>query len=181
MAEERIGYIAGWTVSRNIDQGDLKIIPYIHDKNLWFLEYIPKDTYTSFFRTTKPFPFYAIEYKYEQFGFRWQDLKPITMEPIDIGHYEKKKMNPYGYVYVIQAESGGPIKIGFSGHSCANMRLKEIQHFCPYKLHVLFESANKQYKDESALHRKYKDFHSHYEWFDEKIIPLLKKDFEIEN
>jgi hypothetical protein len=42
---ERFGFIAGGWVMEDITKGFLKIIPYINDNNLWFMEYIPENEY----------------------------------------------------------------------------------------------------------------------------------------
>jgi len=68
-----------------------------------------------------------------------------------------------GFVYFIEAEKLGVVKIGFSD-SHPDRRLRELQTGCPAPLKLLayFEgTAN----EERQLHRTFSDLRSHGEWF----------------
>jgi hypothetical protein len=101
-------------------------------------------------------------------------LRPFANHAITPYRKEIKE----GYVYIIRAVLGGPVKIGFSQYPCAEGRLGEIQNMCPYKLEVIDELEGVTNETETELHRKYKDSRLHGEWFDEEILPQLLKDFE---
>lgn len=64
------------------------------------------------------------------------------------------------FVYFIQAESGGYIKIGRAIDP--EMRLREIQAYCPAKLRIL--AYSRDYK-EWELHARFRKTRVHGEWF----------------
>lgn len=76
-------------------------------------------------------------------------------------------------IYFIQAENGGPIKIGYARNVMD--RLTQIQSMCPFKL-VLLASARGTLQDERTLHRKFANARLHGEWFSPKqeIIDLYR-------
>lgn len=91
---------------------------------------------------------------------------------------EENKSNA-GYVYVIQAIVGGPVKIGFSKQPCAERRLKEIQRMSPMELRVIHEYQNADFSSELQLHRKFAAYRKHGEWFDESILGELLESKEV--
>jgi hypothetical protein len=71
------------------------------------------------------------------------------------------KSGPSG-VYFIQAESGGPIKIGHSDDP--TLRLKSLQTAHPYRL-VLLLSVPASTGTEAALHKRFATYRLRGEWF----------------
>ena len=67
-----------------------------------------------------------------------------------------------GWVYFIQARTGGPVKIGFAVD--LSRRLSELQVGSPVLLRLLGSFAGTR-ADEAALHEKLATFRSHGEWF----------------
>lgn len=67
-------------------------------------------------------------------------------------------------VYFIQAEIGGPVKIGYT--SCpVEARLKSLQCGSPFKLRVLGVLGMANQKEERRLHREFEHYRVHGEWF----------------
>lgn len=66
-------------------------------------------------------------------------------------------------IYFIQADIGGPIKIGYAG-DVAN-RLRELQCGSPFPL-VLLRVENGTLADEKRLHRHFAATRLHGEWFE---------------
>ena len=67
------------------------------------------------------------------------------------------------WVYFIQAENGGPIKIGHS--SVPSMRLDALQTGCPEPLRLRLEVPGTR-ADEADLHALFRDLRQHGEWFE---------------
>ena len=85
-----------------------------------------------------------------------------------------KAMNEKGkFVYFVQEKSGGPIKIGSS--SDPKRRLKELQTGHPRELMILGSMPGGA-EIESELHLKFKNLHSHGEWFhdDPALMEFIK-------
>jgi hypothetical protein len=76
-----------------------------------------------------------------------------------------------GYTYFIQAEGGGPIKIGATLHE-PETRLKAFQAGCPMKLVLL--GAKDGINMEPILHKNWAKWRLHGEWFDEGAPGLLE-------
>jgi len=69
-----------------------------------------------------------------------------------------------GFVYFISAaQPDFPVKIGFAEKS-HKLRLKGLQTGCPYPL-ITLATVPGTYKDESALHRRFRDDRLCGEWF----------------
>ena len=79
-----------------------------------------------------------------------------------------------GYVYFIQGESGGDIKIGYSEN--VDHRIKELQIGYPDKL-VLLGKINGSYEIESKIHDELKKYQVYGEWFKpcKQVIDTIKK------
>ncbi|MER7115447.1 GIY-YIG nuclease family protein [Saccharomonospora azurea] len=67
------------------------------------------------------------------------------------------------YVYVIAYEGTDRIKIGISKNVSA--RLRELQLSSPYKLTVRWQGIG-SWEIEQRLHTRFREYHSHSEWFD---------------
>lgn len=74
-------------------------------------------------------------------------------------------------VYFIQSVIGGPVKIGKSNN--VEQRLEELQTGSPYILQIIKIIKNVKPQVEREFHEKFKDYRSHGEWFDEKVLNLL--------
>jgi hypothetical protein len=77
-------------------------------------------------------------------------------------------------VYFIQADVGGPIKIGYSAD--VFKRLSSIQVGYPYKLEILLAIPGSR-KDEKDLHKKLKAYHLRGEWFNPnpQVLKTIKE------
>ena len=73
-----------------------------------------------------------------------------------------------GEVYFIQADCGGPIKIGVS--ACADSRLDQLQQYSPFPLRVLATMPG-GFKKERQLHARFAAHRLHGEWFE--AVPEL--------
>lgn len=72
-------------------------------------------------------------------------------------------MNETNVIYIIGAKESPLVKIGTSDN--VRRRLREIQNMCPVKLHVLWQTPGCE-QIERALHRRFKAWRKHGEWFD---------------
>lgn len=68
-----------------------------------------------------------------------------------------------GFVYFVQAEIGGLVKIGWATKPAE--RVRNMQRWCPVKLTILF-SVPGDGKMEAELHRRFKSARQHGEWFE---------------
>jgi hypothetical protein len=78
----------------------------------------------------------------------------------------------HGFVYFIQADDGGPIKIGWALDPIA--RLKELQVGCPEPLSLLMTLADEGGL-ETQLHRRFATLRLRGEWFraEQELAALL--------
>ena len=76
---------------------------------------------------------------------------------------QHEKNNSDSYVYFIQSEKGGAIKIGLSKNP--EERLNELQPSTPYKLKLLAKIKGNVRK-ERELHRKFARYRIQGEWFE---------------
>jgi len=67
-----------------------------------------------------------------------------------------------GWIYFVQAESGGPIKIGFAADVFA--RLADLQSASPLTLRLL-AGRSAEFWQEKRLHERHKAHRLHGEWF----------------
>lgn len=67
-------------------------------------------------------------------------------------------------IYFIQAEQGGPVKIGYTTGETIAARLSSLQTSCPFPLRVLRTMPGTT-QDERALHARFADARLHGEWF----------------
>lgn len=81
--------------------------------------------------------------------------------------YDEKKRGEIGFIYFIQSENNDLIKIGFTVD--LNRRIKMLQNMSPVKLKLL-GSQKGSINDERKLHKRFKKYRSHGEWFEPKKI-----------
>lgn len=74
----------------------------------------------------------------------------------------RRKNKPVGFVYFIEAEETGLIKIGHATNP--NSRMKSIQGMSPVKLRLIGYTPG-SIADEKALHERFGIDRSHGEWF----------------
>ena len=77
-------------------------------------------------------------------------------------------------VYFIQADIGGPIKIGHA--ACISARMDTFQAGCPFKLVLLGHIPSGGQKLELRLHDKFDHFRLHGEWFepDQDLLDFIR-------
>lgn len=73
------------------------------------------------------------------------------------------KPRRYGFVYFIQAEHGGPVKIGYS--ESIGKRLEQLQTSSPYRLRVIGRMRGGRTR-EKELHERFEHSRLNGEWFD---------------
>jgi Meiotically up-regulated gene 113 len=84
----------------------------------------------------------------------------MTVAPLaDTGAPEAKPV----FVYVLGHDGSNVVKIGKADDVAS--RIADIQRMSPVKLHLLTQFDG-GYKLEAALHRRFKHFRTHSEWFD---------------
>lgn len=69
-----------------------------------------------------------------------------------------------GYVYFIQVQGGGPVKIGWSVD--VHERLSELQTGCPLPLEIRRTIETTDRTLEKRIHQYFKDLRIRGEWFD---------------
>lgn len=84
-----------------------------------------------------------------------------------------------GFIYIIKADKY--VKIGVADD--INYRLRQIQSTCPIRLEIInFWKINNTYHYEKFLHKRYKQYRVHGEWFalpaDELIFLSKANDIE---
>lgn len=67
------------------------------------------------------------------------------------------------YIYFIQVEGSGPIKIGITRHN-PRQRMVKIQCDCPWPVQLL-GAINGGFEEEAAIHCELKQFNIQGEWF----------------
>jgi len=67
------------------------------------------------------------------------------------------------YIYFIQVDGGGPIKIGITGHD-PRQRMVKIQSDCPWPV-SLIGAVEGALEDEASLHQELSAFNTQGEWF----------------
>lgn len=93
----------------------------------------------------------------EQSALEFQKQK----EKEDKINAEYKKKYP-GFVYFVQGENGGAVKIGYTID--IKVRLKQLQTGYPDNLKILTIFPGSQ-ADEQSLHEKFSEYRLHGEWF----------------
>lgn len=68
-------------------------------------------------------------------------------------------------IYVIQAEVGGPVKIGYTS-GAPEARLRNLQCGSPFKLIVLATIPEGAVDEEANLHKRFQSSRLHGEWFE---------------
>lgn len=87
-------------------------------------------------------------------------------------HIDKKLFT--GYIYFVQGESGGAIKIGYSEN--VNQRIIELQTGYPDKL-ILLGKCNGTFEIETKFHEELKEYKLNGEWFkpNKIVLDTMKK------
>jgi len=98
----------------------------------------------------------------------------LVDEMLERNKYKRGRRKSTGFVYFIQGQCGGAIKIGFSKKP--EMRLKELQTGYPDTLTILLMIPGSE-SDEAAFHKMFEEFRLKGEWFrpDPYIINKLKE------
>ena len=68
-------------------------------------------------------------------------------------------------IYFVQAEIGGPVKIGYTIAESAGKRVAELQCGCPWPLKLVFTMPGTP-QTEAKLHRRFAHLRVHGEWFE---------------
>lgn len=68
-------------------------------------------------------------------------------------------------IYFMQADIGGPIKIGYCGEDKLDQRVKALQTYCPFPLVVRKTIPGASRGIEKRLHRAFAPERLHGEWF----------------
>jgi hypothetical protein len=81
-----------------------------------------------------------------------------------------------GLVYFVQAESGGPVKIGFTARQTMKDRLRGLQNGSPLPLCIL-ATVRADKSIERALHSWFSSARLHGEWFTptDEILALIEE------
>lgn len=97
-----------------------------------------------------------------------------ALELLDKHDKLPKRQKPKGYVYFIQGQCGGAIKIGYS--LCPEKRLRELQTGYPDTLMILLMIPGTE-STEAALHRQFESSRLKGEWFrpDSALIDAIKE------
>ena len=93
----------------------------------------------------------------------------------DDPYLEEKNLNTlkiYGFQCFINGEEG-PIKIGISKD--VHQRLKTIQKYCPFPFTIICNINNTKFKHEKFLHKYFKEYKLHGEWFRKDVKEELMK------
>ena len=77
----------------------------------------------------------------------------------------EKSPQPPGYVYFVQPQSGGRIKVGTSSRKALDRRMSEISVGSPEPL-VLLGVVDRKEFPEKSLHRRFAEHRRHGEWFE---------------
>jgi hypothetical protein len=91
--------------------------------------------------------------------------KRVREEQLSINgafHLARKGLGKHCYIYFIQAELGGPIKVGCSFDP--ERRLRQLQLLCPFKLKLLGRLIGSR-ADEKKMHEAMRKHHAWGEWF----------------
>lgn len=85
-----------------------------------------------------------------------------------------KKDGGPGFVYFIQGQCGGPIKIGYAKNVCT--RLKELQTGQPDSL-VILATFPGYFNDEQKMHKKFEHIRLRGEWFkpEKELLYFIEK------
>lgn len=96
---------------------------------------------------------------------------------VDRPHVERKPVETH-FTYFIQADIGGPIKIGKTND--IRGRIETFQVGCPFRLVVLATAPNSGETSERSLHKRFASQRVHGEWFEphpalEELISKLQE------
>lgn len=76
--------------------------------------------------------------------------------------FKKYKEKYPGFVYFIQGDSGGPIKIGYTEDVCKRLKVLQTGHFDTL---IVLASFPASMKEEKNLHKKFSELQLKGEWF----------------
>lgn len=76
-------------------------------------------------------------------------------------------------IYFIQSVDGGPVKIGRAVN--VGSRLRELQSVCPTQLRAVRVIRDAPQYIEAELHRRFRDYRLHGEWFSPEVLKLRTK------
>lgn len=116
---------------------------------------------------------------------RWEDYKKKKLQQDKAKQYQEKtikerafikpvKNDLSGFIYFIQGECGGPIKIGYTTDLVK--RLSSLQTGYPDRLELLLAFPGNR-KHEKALHDKFEEYRLNGEWFRPapKVLEKIKE------
>jgi hypothetical protein len=117
------------------------------------------------------------EFKDEQEMYAQSPASYLLLSPTTMFDYlssEKRPEIEFGYVYFIQSERGGPIKIGYTTN--LERRIMALQTAQPYPLKLLLV-IHGGVEEENKLHKKFNSLRLCGEWFspDEKLLQYIEK------
>lgn len=109
---------------------------------------------------------------------RWKEFhkkKDEEQKAIELDKIEKKRRDQEqsykkrypGFIYFIQGESGGSVKIGYA--SDITKRIKTLQTGFPETL-IIVKSFPGNIDDEGNIHQEFKDFRIRGEWFEPMVL-----------
>lgn len=90
------------------------------------------------------------------------------------GPVRVRKQDRKGWIYFLQARSGGPVKIGFSSNP--RLRLNRCQVGSPVELRIVGQYRGSQ-SDEVAAHQELFRYREHGEWFrlDIMVVDFIRR------
>lgn len=174
LEENKLGFTSFYEDDEIIE--DIIIIPS-KTKGYWLIsiETLPSGITTY---TKKPMAFGTILYVID--NIEKHKLEPIKHEPVpddyfvSIEYAKNRKENRITNVYVIQANIGGPVKIGISNN--IQERIAQFQAGCPFPLVVIKVYERVAARLEIELHKIFYKYRLHGEWFSEEVLGLLDSD-----
>lgn len=153
----------------------LKIIPSDIGPMWFHARYIDDNIMTEHY-TKRPMAFSRLSSIMPYYDLlRTKKLTPLKMKPQPLDFNDRNGENKKFYktnVYLIQSVIGGPVKIGKANNVWE--RLKQHQCGSPFILEIIKIYKNVDPKFERDLHDKFTEYRIHGEWFDEKILTLIK-------
>ena len=153
--------------------GRLNIIPSIRGR--FYISLIEEGCTTELY-SRNDVEWDSVIYFMEENGIDRRHLTPTYMVPVSdcCEVRRRRKAIAKTNLYVIQAVNGGPIKIGIA--DSINERVKQLQTGNPYELNVVDFIDNVSPSLEARLHKKYKDYRLHGEWFEDCVLPHVMRD-----
>ena len=139
-----------------------KLFRYRHDERFWGI----------FVNSVKKWSWPKGDPRWDEYWKKKNEEKRVKeietqMKKEQALKYQDRKKYP-GFVYFVQGESGGPIKIGYTAN--VSNRIKELQTGYPDALKLLLAIPG-NINNEQVLHSKLKEYRLHGEWF--KPVPAV--------